>query len=472
MSGLADVGGTDSQAAAKGTAPIDSQCLSPQTRALEIHLPTGFENADATRLVRQVKRAGFNTILLSCFRHGYTLFPSPTMRVYGFAKQEPRFRGSDPVPVVLSAARSEGLTVYALVEGLCAGGGKRRHSPILRRRPDWAVQGRNRSNGAAADPPFLCPVNREVWRFLGDLFYEILERYGFRGIYPRHLHYPLKKADERADYCRCDYCRQAVWHSLGVKIDEIPEDPDHPDRYNLTSWRAEQLGGLVRYVRLRVAKACSQPLVLTEVYLCEGAEARSDACGFQNACSWAQDRLLPIAAFRPLPATAEGSEQWIGQVATMAQCALVMPVLSALPEDRLIETLERLAGEPIIGVAVCAPHDLTAPPLNRLASGPWRTRTQVAEDQPLVSVCALLAETARVLPPDDPVRAFLADALRVVQPLGERWPVAQRQTLHENLLGLEERITGEKLDLGDAAPAVLRNFRLARQLLQLVEIEP
>ncbi|KPL05440.1 hypothetical protein AMJ85_11835 [candidate division BRC1 bacterium SM23_51] len=271
-----------------------------------------------------------------------------------------------------------------------------------------------------------------------------------------------------------------MWHSLGVKIDAIPEDPDHPDRYNLTSWRAEQLAGLVRYLRLRVAKACSRPIVLGEVHLCDSAEARPDSCGFQNACSWAKERLLPIAAFRALPATAEGTDQWIGQVAAMAQCALVMPVLSASPEERLIETLDRLANEPIAGIVVSAPHDLAeqfldqaaTPPFSRLASGPWRTPAQVAEERPLVSVCALLVATAGLLPPDNPVHAFLADALRVVRPLGERWPAAQRQTLHENLLGLEERIADEKLDLGHAAPAVLRNFRLARHLLRLMETKP
>ncbi|MCX8037370.1 MAG: hypothetical protein N3D11_10075, partial [Candidatus Sumerlaeia bacterium] len=49
----------------------------PQTRALEVHLPEGFEVGDAPRLVWQIHRAGFNTILLNCFRHGWTAYESP-----------------------------------------------------------------------------------------------------------------------------------------------------------------------------------------------------------------------------------------------------------------------------------------------------------------------------------------------------------------------------------------------------------
>jgi len=443
--------------------------LFPQTRAIEIRLPAAFEVRDAARLAWQIKRAGFNAILLNCFSQGFTTFPSRTMPAYGFPVQAPRPRGSDAVAAVLSAARREELTVYALVEGLCVGS-ERRRGPILRRRPEWAVRGRDRFRRGAV-PPFLCPANREVWRFLGDLFYEILEGYSFQGLYLRHLHFPLEAPDQRADFCRCDSCRRAVWLSLGVRIHEIPDDPDHPDRYNLTSWRGKQLTGLLHYLRLRAAKAAARPLTLAEVWLGDTENLGPEATGFADGGSWAQERWIPLAAFRPLPTVPEAGESWIKRIAAMAQCALVLPVLSALPEGRLIETIERLTYEPIAGIIVREPHDLTAPPLTLLAGGPWREPTQLTEDRPIVSVCTLLSETMRMLSPDDPIRAFLGDVLRAVEPLGERWSATQRESLHDNLLGFEERIADERIVMGKAAPAVLRNFRLARQLLRLVEIE-
>ncbi|MBM3333840.1 hypothetical protein FJY63_04185, partial [Candidatus Sumerlaeota bacterium] len=76
-----------------------------------------------------------------------------------------------------------------------------------------------------------------------------------------------------------------------------------------------------------------------------------------------------------------------------------------------------------------------------------------------------------LLPLGNPVRAFLNDVLRVVRPFGDQWPSSQRQTLYDNLQGLEERIADEKISLGNLAPAVLRDFCLARQLLRLAEIE-
>jgi hypothetical protein len=458
---------------AERVVPVQPRRLFPQTRAVEIRLPRGFEVSDAPRLVWQVKHAGFNTILLNCFSEGYTAFPSRTMRAYGFPVQDLRFHSNDPVTPVLSAARCEGLTVYALVEGLRVGG-ERGRGPVLRRRPEWGVRGRDHLRGLST-PPVLCPANLDVRRFLGDLFHETLEGYSFQGLYLRHLHYPLEPADQRADFCHCDFCRRAIWLSLGVRIGDIPADPDHPDRYNLTSWRGKQLMELLRYLRLRATKASARPLTLTEVYLGEEPEpAQPESLGYVDGCSWARERGIPIAVFRPLPGTPDGSEKWIERIAAMAQCALIMPALTAPPESRqsrLLETIERLAFEPIGGVVVCEPHDLTAPPLTLLADGPWREPTQLAEDRPIASVCTLLAETVKRLPSDDPVHAFLADVLKVVEPLGERWSAAQRESLYENLLGLEERIGDEKIALGDAAPAVLRNFRLARHLLRLAEIE-
>jgi len=457
--------------AAESATPDQPRCMFPQTRALEVHLPAGFEVADTSRLIWLAKRAGFNTILLNCFRQGYTTFLSETMRAYGFPDQDPQFRGNDPVAPILAAARAESVKTYALVEGLCVGGAMGRRGPILRRRPEWGVRGRERL-GRASNPPYLCPVNHDVRRFLGDLFHEILEGYSFQGLYVRHLHYPLEQPNQRAGFCCCDYCHRAVWHSLGVKLNEIPDDPDHPDRYNLTSWQGKQLTGLLRYLRLRAAKVSERSLVLAEAYLGYGDERLPpESFGYADGCSWAENRLAPIAVFRPLPGTCESDEGWIRRIIAMTQCALVMPVLSASPESKLTEILQRLAFEPVAGVVICEPYDLTAPPLTQLVRGPWREPSQIAEDQPAVSVCALLAETVKRLPPDDPVRAFLADVLRILEPLSGRWSATQRESLYENLLGLEERIADERIVLGNTTPAVLRNFRLARQLLRLMEAE-
>jgi len=456
---------------AQAPASEEERALFPQTRAIELCLPNAFDPADAPRLIWQVRRAGFNTVLLNCFSGGYTAFDSTTMRAWEFPAQDPRFADRDPVAPLLAAAHAERITVYALVECLRVGSESGKRGPILRRRSEWAAHGRDRS-ARGAGSRFLCPANRHVWRFLGDLLYEILEHYPFQGLYLRDLHYPLEPPDCRADYCRCDYCRSAVWHSLGVKIHEIPDDPDHPDRYNLTSWRSKQLAALLHYLRLRVGKVCAPSLTLAEVYLGEeGEQAHPESSGYVDAGSWTKEHLVPIAALRPLPAMTAISEQWIERVAMLTESALVMPVLSAEPDGLFLETLDRLSVLPIAGVVVREPYDLAAPPLNRLATGPWRERTQVTEERPLLAVCALLSATIRLLPADSPLSAFLSDVLRVVQPLGERWPPQQCETLYENLLGLEERIADEKMNLGEPAPAVVRNFRLARQLLRMVELE-
>jgi len=449
--------------------------LFPQTRAIEIRLPSSFEPDEAGRLVWLIQRAGFNAVLLNCFSRGYTFHASPTMSASDFPAQHPDFhKRFDPLVPFLKAARETPLTVYALVEGLRVGGGGFGRGPILHERPEWGVRGRRLFNGSG-NPPSLCPVNRDVWRFLGDLFYEIVETYGFRALYLRHMSYPLDPAAGRsgksADYCRCDFCRRSIYTSLGVKIDRIPDDPDHPDRFNLTAWRSRQLSELVRYLRLRLEKAAIKSLTIGEIFL-EENEVAPDVLGYQNASDWAQEHLVPIAALRPLPSAETIGEAWTERLTALARSATVMPVLPVGRNGNFAATVERFSTEPVLGIVVPEPHDLTAPPLTQLAAGPWREPTAVAEQQPLVSVAGLLAHTIPLLDPGHPLRAFLSDVLRVLEPLGNLWLPAQRESLYENLLGLEERIVAGKISLGEAAPPVLRNFRLARQLLKLVDMEP
>lgn len=443
--------------------------LLPQTRAIEIHLKGRFEKAEAGRLVKKVRQAGFNTILLDCFSRGLTAHPSQTMHEYGFPRQPARLRGTDPLQAILRAAEETDVTVYALVDCLRVGNGHGRN-PILKRQPDWAVKGRPDSNGRAGRG-FLCPVNRDVRRFLGDLFFEIMETYGFRGMYMRHLHYPLESMENAEDYCRCDYCRRAVHHSLGVRIESIPAEADHPDRYNLTAWRTQQMEDLVRYLKLRTDRACIHSLTIIEAYRGE-VDLPPEHLGYQDPGGWAKERLAPIMALRPLPPTAESNENWLAGLAEMCHTTAVMPVLSVSPREHLVEILQRLSVEPIMGVVISEPHDLAAPPVNQLAGTVWRNRTQVAEAAPMASICALLSSTVPILKKSNPVRAFLRDVLRVLEPNGNDWPRAQRQALYDNLLGLEDRIADARLDLCDAAPVTLRNFRLARRLLDLMDVKP
>jgi hypothetical protein len=442
----------------------------PQTRAIEIAPFVNFTTAEVERLTWQISQAGFNTVLFRCFSGGHTTFCSSTMDAYGFPCQNPQFSGTDPAVEMLEAARREGLTVYALLEGMSATTGAGGQSPILHRRPEWAVR---RRGGAwyPDDRPLLCPVNPDVRRFFGDLCYEIMQGYAFAGLYLRHIHFPLATSDKPSDVCYCASCRREVWRALGVRIDAIPDDPDHPDRHNITAWCTRQLATLLNYLRLRTAKACIRPLTTVELYMSPNEDTPNAHLGYQDRRTWTEEGLVPIAAMRPFPEPEGCTPEWLERLAAAAQESLVMPVLETALDDRLIETLHRLATEPIAGIVVPEPHDLTAPPINQLVRGPWQEPAQPALVRPLESVCGLLTSTIEMLAPNDPVGAFLADVLRVVEPPAELCPPHQRETLYANLLGLEERIAGDKIDLGDAAPIVLRNFRLARHLLRLMEYE-
>ena len=61
--------------------------------------PTEKDASAIEDTLNRVKKAGIDTIFLETYYHGKTIFPSKTMKAYGFTPQYEQFKGFDPLAI-------------------------------------------------------------------------------------------------------------------------------------------------------------------------------------------------------------------------------------------------------------------------------------------------------------------------------------------------------------------------------------
>jgi uncharacterized lipoprotein YddW (UPF0748 family) len=139
----------------------------------------------------RMERAGFNTVFVETFYHGYTIYPSEV------ATQRPQFLGFDPLRVALQEGRRRGIKVHAWLELFYVGPGVGDGipGPILERHPDWAAVGLDGKQPVAAESNkyFLSPAHPEVQAFLLTLVDELVSTYKVDGVHFDYLRYPFSR---------------------------------------------------------------------------------------------------------------------------------------------------------------------------------------------------------------------------------------------------------------------------------------
>ncbi|MBE3599507.1 MAG: family 10 glycosylhydrolase [Limnochordaceae bacterium] len=184
------------------------------------------------RLMRQVRQAGFNSVLVETIYRGNTLFPGPY--------QDPRFArwGQDPLEAVIREARAQGLFVHAWVWALAAGiyG---RPGPLLADHPEWAD--RNLAGSAYSGLPtavgWLDPSRPEVREWIAEQAAMLAHRYGVDGI---HLDYARYNDDLHDPFGYSPHAQQAFRAETGVDLaGRAPQALPPPVRRAWAAWREE-----------------------------------------------------------------------------------------------------------------------------------------------------------------------------------------------------------------------------------------
>lgn len=156
-----------------------------------------------------MKSIGINTVFLETYFHGYTIFPSRTMRSYNFTAQNPIFAGFDPLQAYVTEAKARGMKVHIWFESFYTGNKNPLNDPnsILSIKPEWA--NKNKANydkeGFVTHPVehngyFLDPANPEVQNFLVLIVKEIIANYKVDGINLDYIRYPSSQKATSAGY--------------------------------------------------------------------------------------------------------------------------------------------------------------------------------------------------------------------------------------------------------------------------------
>ncbi|WP_324718247.1 family 10 glycosylhydrolase [Carboxydochorda subterranea] len=247
------------------------------------------------RLMRQVRQAGFNSVLVETIYRGNTLFPGPY--------QDPRFARweQDPLEAVIREARAQGLFVHAWVWALAAGiyG---RPGPLLADHPEWAD--RNLAGSAYSGLPtavgWLDPSRPEVREWIAEQAAMLAHRYGVDGI---HLDYARYNDDLHDPFGYTPHAQQAFRAETGLDLaGRAPRALPPPVRRAWAAWREDQVTAVVAAVRDALDRAGSRAL-LSAAVMPDLGQAR--LVHLQDWRRWLADGLVDLVM--PMAYTSSGA---------------------------------------------------------------------------------------------------------------------------------------------------------------------
>lgn len=132
--------------------------------------------------VRRCKQHGLNTIYVVTWNQGLTMYPSPVVEKYIGIKQDPRYRGFDPIREIIDQGHKAGLRVIGWFEYGFAYDYGDTSSIWLKKYPHWA--GRDAGGHLLQKNKFYWwnSLHPEVQAFMSELVLDFVKRYPADGI--------------------------------------------------------------------------------------------------------------------------------------------------------------------------------------------------------------------------------------------------------------------------------------------------
>ncbi|MBQ8635067.1 family 10 glycosylhydrolase [bacterium] len=161
--------------------------------------PTQKSVLEVQKTLDKIKDAGINNVFLETFYHGSTIFPSDTMKQYGFEEQKQEFENFDALAVWIKESHRRGIKLHVWFESFYVGNKSPKLNPksILAVQPQWMNRTKQKADfdGLVSHPQehngyFLDPANPEVTAFLLELIDEISTKYNIDGLNIDYVRYP------------------------------------------------------------------------------------------------------------------------------------------------------------------------------------------------------------------------------------------------------------------------------------------
>jgi len=268
--------------------------------------PNSKNISEIQKTLDKIKDTGINNIFLETYYHGRTIFPSDTMKEYGFEEQNPEFKDVDILAIWVKEAHKRGLKVHTWFESFYVGNKNplNNSKSILVVKPSWMNRTKQKADfdGYVSHPQehngyFLDPANPEVTEFLLKLITEITTRYNVDGVNVDYVRYPnISKENLNNQWGYTKYAREEFFLIYAIDPIEISPRSNYWDdwceyRRNKITNYIEQVSRILRY------KNVSLSAVIFPDYKV------SMQTKFQDWETWAQNRYLN--AVTPLILTAD-----------------------------------------------------------------------------------------------------------------------------------------------------------------------
>ena len=132
--------------------------------------------------VRLCKQNGLNHIFVVVWNNGHTMYPSQVTEQYIGVRQDPKYKGFDPIAAIVKEGHRAGLKVHAWFEFGFSYAYKDSSSLWLRKYPDWA--GRNSRGELLQKNGFYwwSGFRPDVQEFMLKLVSEVVNKYDVDGV--------------------------------------------------------------------------------------------------------------------------------------------------------------------------------------------------------------------------------------------------------------------------------------------------
>lgn len=218
--------------------------------------PTEKTEKDIIAALDKLQSAGIDNIFLETYFHGKTIFPSKTMKAYGFLEQNEQFTGIDPLEIWVREAHKRGIKVHTWFETFYVGNQNPDNNPesILAKNPSWGNKTQKDADlltpsrsASEHNGYFLDPANPYVQDFLVKLIEEIITTYKPDGINLDYIRYPnCVSSAESANWGYTEFARNDFYMIYGV--DPISLKKSDPMWSDWSNYRREQVSNMVKKI--------------------------------------------------------------------------------------------------------------------------------------------------------------------------------------------------------------------------------
>ncbi|WRP06256.1 family 10 glycosylhydrolase [Rossellomorea aquimaris] len=208
---------------------------------------------DVLTTLDRMEKAGFNSLYLETTFWGYTIFPSDTMEDYGLPKQHPNFAdqeygkyGSDILKAFIEEGKERGITVQSWTDGFMIGHSSLGLPSQFKKYPEWSAVQRNDEPGtpgsdSSSNYYWLDIANPVVQEFMLEIYKEQQEDYQITGVNIDYMRYPHHSFDKSYGFSASN--RERFEEEFGVDPMNLQESDELWEQWEL--WLREQENAFV-----------------------------------------------------------------------------------------------------------------------------------------------------------------------------------------------------------------------------------